>query len=91
MMSSIGKMLQRLFIIVCVSFLCATSAAADAATSVSSVFPAADMSLKLAFDLASPALLAPSINEQCFIFFPNAQFQGLLLLFIQCEISSFFN
>jgi len=79
--------MKCLLIIICASLLCATSAAAtdtDAsvpipifASSSSSVFPAADMSLKLSFDLAPPALLAPR-GEQCFPFFPNTQFQGVL-------------
>ena len=80
--------MKCLLIIICASLLCATSAAAtdtDAsvpvhvsvlAPSSSSVFPAADMSLKLSFDLAPPALLAPR-GEHCFPFFPNTQFQGV--------------
>jgi hypothetical protein len=86
-MTSVGKMFQRMIqclLLICASVLCATSAAAtdtDASVPVpvlassSSVFPAADMSLKLSFDLAPPALLAPR-GGQCFPFFPNAQFQG---------------
>jgi hypothetical protein len=84
-MTSVGKMSQRMIqclLLICASVLCATSAAAtdtDASVPVlassSSVFPAADMSLRLSFDLAPPALLAPR-GEQCFPFFPNAQFQG---------------
>jgi hypothetical protein len=86
--ASNAKMLQGLqgmhrLLIICVSLLCTTSAAytdSDASVPVpasSSVFPAADMSLKLSFDLASPALLAPR-GEQCFPFFPNVKFQGVL-------------
>jgi hypothetical protein len=73
-------MIQCLLII-CAFFLCTTSAAyagtdaSDPVPASSSMFPAADMSLKLAFDLAPPALLAPH-SEQCFPFFPNAPFQG---------------
>ena len=89
--ASNAKMLQGLqgmhrLLIICVSLLCTTSAAytdsdvpapVPVLASSSSVFPAADMSLKLAFDLASPALLAPR-GEQCFPFFPNVKFQGVL-------------
>ena len=78
--------MMRFLLIICAYLLCATSAATTdtdasvpvpvlASSSSSSVFPAADMSLKLSFDLAPPALLAPR-GEQCFPFFPNAQFQG---------------
>jgi hypothetical protein len=72
------QIMQQCLLIICASLLCAATSAADTYASVpasSSVFPAADMSLKLSFDLAPPALLAPR-SEQCFPFFPNAQFQG---------------
>ena len=70
--------MMNCLLIICASFLCTTSAtaAADASVPASSLFPSADMSLKLAFDLTPPALLAPR-SEQCFPFFPNTQFQGV--------------
>jgi hypothetical protein len=70
-------MMQCLLLIICAYLICATDVSASVPTSSSSVFSAADMSLKLAFDLAPPAQLAPR-SEQCFPFFPNTQFQGVL-------------
>ena len=40
----------------------------------SSMFPVADMDLKLTFDLAPQGIALRS--QQCFSFFPNAPFQG---------------
>ena len=73
------KSMMRCSLIICVSFLCAAFAApAVASVAVppgTPLFPAADMDLKLAFDLDPHTLLVKD-SEQCFPFFSNTEFQG---------------
>ena len=75
------KSMVRCVLVACVCLLHSVVASVLAA----SIFPVADMSLKLSFDLASTDPAQRRSEQQCFPFLPNTLFQGqfcILLLFM---------